>query len=99
MADKNCWAGTSFTGAAWSIYQGDSLRILKTLPSEHFNCVVTSPPYYWLRDYGMEGQIGHEEGVSEYVEAITGVMDEVYRTLILQCGFQRTTASITFSQK
>lgn len=81
MADKNHWAGTSFTGANWGIYQGDALEVLKKLPSQHFNCVVTSPPYYWLRDYGVPGQIGHEENVSSYVEAISNIMDEVYRSL------------------
>jgi DNA modification methylase len=64
MADRNHWTGKSFTGADWEVYQGDSLQVLKKLPPEQFNCVVTSPPYYWLRDYGMPGQIGHEENVS-----------------------------------
>ncbi len=81
MADKNHWHGKSFTGATWDVYQGDALRTLEKLPAEHFNCVITSPPYYWLRDYGVRGQIGHEESVSAYVDAIANIMDEVYRTL------------------
>jgi DNA modification methylase len=81
MADKTHWSGKSFTGATWDIYQGDALEVMKKLPAKHFNCVVTSPPYYWLRDYNVSGQIGHEQTVSGYVEAIAGVMDEVYRTL------------------
>jgi len=36
-----------------TIYQGDSLEVLKTLPDEGVNCVMTSPPYWALRDYGI----------------------------------------------
>ena len=43
-----------------TIYTGDSLEVLKTLPDESVHCCVTSPPYYALRDYGVEGQIGRE---------------------------------------
>lgn len=38
---------------------GDALEALKTLPSESVNCCVTSPPYFGLRDYGVDGQIGY----------------------------------------
>lgn len=76
------WFGNCLVNdATWSVYQGDALTVLKKLPTAHYNCVVTSPPYYWLRDYGMHGQIGHEESVSDYVHAIASVMDEVYRVL------------------
>jgi hypothetical protein len=81
MPDKNHWSGKSFTGANWDVYQGDALEVMKKLPSRHFNCVVTSPPYHWLRNYGVPGQIGHEHNVSSYVKAITNIMDEVYRSL------------------
>ena len=81
MPDKNHWSGKSFTGATWDVYCGDALKVLKKLPTEHFNCTITSPPYYWLRDYGVPGQIGHEESVSSYVDAIADIMDEVYRSL------------------
>ena len=40
------------------IYCGDALTVLKTLPDNSVNCCVTSPPYYALRDYGVDGQIG-----------------------------------------
>lgn len=43
-----------------AILQGDSLAVLKTLPDNSVHCCVTSPPYYALRDYGVEGQIGRE---------------------------------------
>ena len=71
----------SWEGVKWSVYEGDALAVLRTLPSNSYNCVITSPPYYWLRDYGVEDQIGQEETVQEYIEAITSVMGDVYRTL------------------
>ena len=64
------WSGKiSSTGAAWTVHVGDALAVLKTFPALSFDCVITSPPYYWLRDYGVDGQIGHEETVSGYVNA------------------------------
>ena len=41
--------------------KGEALHILKSFPDESVNCVVTSPPYYGLRDYGVVGQIGLED--------------------------------------
>lgn len=41
-----------------SILQGDVFEQLATLPDDHFDCIVTSPPYWGLRDYGVKGQIG-----------------------------------------
>lgn len=55
--------------------------MLRYLPADHYHCVVTSPPYFWLRDYAVTGQIGHEDSVGGYVEAMAAVMDEVYRVL------------------
>lgn len=76
------WTGKSKqSGAEWTVHLGDSLAILKKLPDAHFDCVITSPPYYWLRDYGIPGQIGHEETVPEYVDVMADVMDEVRRVL------------------
>ena len=46
------------------IYCGDALTVLKILPDNSVNCCVTSPPYYALRDYGVDGQIGREETLS-----------------------------------
>ncbi len=81
MPTRN-WSGTSRgTGADWNVYLGDSLGVLRRLPGTTYDCAITSPPYYWLRDYGVEGQIGHEETVTEYVDALTDVMEEVRRVL------------------
>ena len=49
------------------IHTGDCLKILKTLPDDSVHCCVTSPPYYALRDYGMEAQIGRETTPKEYI--------------------------------
>ena len=75
------WNGTGNNGCTWEIYCGDSFNVLSQLPSESVHCVVTSPPYFSLRDYKVEGQIGLEESVQEYIEAICKVMDEVRRVL------------------
>ena len=73
--------GVTSKNTSWAIYNGDALAVLKELPDETYNCVVTSPPYFWLRDYGVDGQIGLEETVSEYIDLVSSVMDEVYRVL------------------
>ena len=63
------------------IYCGDALTVLKTLPDSSVNCCITSPPYYALRDYGVDGQIGREETPALYVERLTGIFREVRRVL------------------
>lgn len=60
---------------------GDAAECLKTLPQESVNMCVTSPPYYGLRDYGEEGQIGIEQSPDGYIERLVKVFDEVYRVL------------------
>lgn len=63
------------------IIQGDCRDVLKTLPSESVHCCVTSPPYFWLRDYDHPNQIGHEDTVASFVDVIGVVFDEVRRVL------------------
>ena len=63
------------------IHTGDCLEVLKTLPDESIHCCVTSPPYYALRDYGMEEQIGREATPKEYISRLTEVFTEVRRVL------------------
>lgn len=60
---------------------GDVRTRLAELPDESVNCVVTSPPYYWLRDYGCEGQIGMEDTPAQFVAALVDVFREVRRVL------------------
>jgi DNA modification methylase len=76
------WSGTcARTASDWRIHCGDAGQILAGFPSNHYACVVTSPPYFWQRDYGVKDQLGLEETVEGYVAAIAGVMDGVRRTL------------------
>lgn len=63
------------------LYGVDVLDGLKTLPDESVNCCVTSPPYWGLRDYGVEGQIGAESTPDEYVSRMAEIFDEVKRVL------------------
>ena len=63
------------------IYNMDALEALRCLPEESVHCCVTSPPYYALRDYGVEGQIGRENTPKEYVARLTEVFAEVRRVL------------------
>jgi DNA modification methylase len=60
---------------------GNVFDKLKTLPKESVHCVVTSPPYYGLRDYGVDGQIGLESTPEEYVENMVNIFREVRRVL------------------
>jgi DNA modification methylase len=60
---------------------GDALSILKKLPTESIDCLVTSPPYWSLRDYGVKGQIGLEESFDDYLRKLLAVFDEVRRIL------------------
>lgn len=57
-----------------TIYTGDCLEVLRTLPDESVHCCVTSPPYYALRDYGMDNQIGREVSPKEYISRLTDVL-------------------------
>ena len=63
------------------IYQGHALRVLKKLPAESIDCVVTSPPYWALRDYGVADQIGLESTFQEYVVKLCNIFDEIKRVL------------------
>ncbi len=60
---------------------GDAIRALRCLPDACINVVVTSPPYFWVRDYGVDNQIGHEDTVREYISKLADVFDEVMRVL------------------
>lgn len=75
------WAGITSRGQHWEVYLGDAKSVLHRLKDNSHNCVVTSPPYYCLRDYRIEGQIGLEDTVPQYVGAVASAMDEVHRVL------------------
>jgi DNA modification methylase len=63
------------------IIEGDCREVLKELPDQSVNCIVTSPPYFGLRDYGVENQMGLEPTPAEFVEALVGVLREARRVL------------------
>jgi site-specific DNA-methyltransferase (adenine-specific) len=63
------------------IFEGDALDVLGRLPPNSVQCVVTSPPYWGLRDYDFTGQIGLEETLPQYINKLTAVFSEVRRVL------------------
>lgn len=75
------WSGENANGNRFELFCGDSATVLADIPSASVDCIVTSPPYYSLRDYQVDGQIGLEETVGQYVDSICAVMDEAYRVL------------------
>jgi site-specific DNA-methyltransferase (cytosine-N4-specific) len=60
---------------------GDSREVLSNFPDNYFQSCITSPPYWGLRDYGVEGQIGAEPTVDKYIEDLVSIFREVRRTL------------------
>lgn len=67
--------------AACELHHGDALETLLALESNSVQCVITSPPYYALRDYGVDTQLGLETTPQAYIERITRVFNEVKRVL------------------
>lgn len=63
------------------IYNGDCLEVARSLPDRHVNCIVTSPPYFGLRDYGVDGQLGLEKTPEEYVSKMVEIFRELRRVL------------------
>lgn len=63
------------------IATGNAVTVLRQVPTESINSCVTSPPYWLLRDYEVDGQLGLEPTPQEYVENLCRVFDEVWRTL------------------
>ena len=63
------------------IIQGDCREKLKELPDESVDCIVTSPPYWGLRDYGVKGQLGLEKKITDYVNNLADIFDECKRVL------------------
>ncbi len=63
------------------IYKGCALEVIKTFPNESIDCVITSPPYWQLRDYGWDGQWGLEPTYQMYLENLWSLMDEIKRVL------------------
>lgn len=64
-----------------TLHHGDSLEVARTLEPGSVDCIVTSPPYYGLRDYGSDGQYGLEESPAAYVETMRALFLELHRVL------------------
>ena len=64
-----------------TIINRDALCALRELPAESVHCAVTSPPYYGLRDYGLDAQIGREETPEQYIKSLVAVFHELHRVL------------------
>lgn len=75
-------ADVYWRGHAATLYLGDAREVLHCLPAESVECVVTSPPYWGLRDYRVHGQYGLESTVDDYVDSLVGVLDEISRVLV-----------------
>ena len=60
---------------------GDNLEILKKMPDDSVQCVITSPPYWGLRDYGIKEAIGLESSLDQHIERLVNVFSEVFRVL------------------
>lgn len=63
------------------VLNGDTRTIIKNLPENSFRCVITSPPYWGVRDYGIENQIGAEPDINEYINTLVEIFAEVRRVL------------------
>ena len=63
------------------IINRDALCALRELPDESVHCCVTSPPYYALRDYGLDAQIGREDTPEQYIDRLVAVFHELKRVL------------------
>lgn len=64
------------------LWHGDAIETLRQLAADSVDCCVTSPPYFGLRDYAIEGQYGLEKSPSEYVEIMRQVFAEVRRVMV-----------------
>ena len=72
---------TYYQDAHVTLHHGDALGVLTDLPDRSVDCIVTSPPYFGLRDYGVDGQIGAEPSPGEFVAALVAVFREARRVL------------------
>jgi site-specific DNA-methyltransferase (cytosine-N4-specific) len=64
-----------------TLFEGDALTVLRRLPARAVQCVVTSPPYWGLRDYGIEAQVGLEPSLPQFINRLTSIFAEIRRVL------------------
>jgi DNA modification methylase len=89
-------------GEESAILTGDARELLELIPAETFQTTITSPPYWSLRDYGIEGQIGAEASLDDYLDDLVAVFEQVRRvtrddgTLWLNIGDSYTSGGRTW---
>jgi site-specific DNA-methyltransferase (adenine-specific) len=64
-----------------TIFEGDAFAALERLPDNSVQCIVTSPPYWGLRDYDIEDQIGLESTLPQFINALRSIFKEARRVL------------------
>jgi DNA modification methylase len=67
--------------STWEVIEGEALDVLNRMESDSIDCVVSSPPYWRMRDYGHARQLGLEPTVDEFVDRLASIYDEVLRVL------------------
>src|ERR1700735_4313193 len=81
MTDTSSSPDPSTEGQPWTLYVGDARAVLAGMPDQAANCIVTSPPYWGKRDYGVAGQYGHENNPTAYVNTMRDVFRAARRVL------------------
>lgn len=74
-------SGKGDNDTTWELFQGDAREVLRQLPAGSVNTAVTSPAYYWQRDYEVDGQFGLEPTIDDYVENLRATFGELRRVL------------------
>lgn len=86
-------------GLSYKIINADVMDGLRSLPTDHVHTAVTSPAYFWQRDYECDGQIGHEASIDEYVRALVEPFNEVRRVLRTDGVFFLNIGDVYYSAK
>lgn len=81
MQTRKIQRPTKLTVNESTIFEGDALAVLKRMPSKSIQCIVTSPPYWGLRDYDIEEQVGLEPTLPQFINTILGIFREARRVL------------------
>lgn len=77
MKEINDWAG--------KVHQGDALEVLSEVPSNSVHLIITSPPYWNIKDYENNSQMGYRDSLEEYISKMVQVFEECYRVLKPGC--------------
>ena len=72
---------TALKQSEYKLLIGNCIDSLKSMPDQSIHCGVTSPPYFGLRDYGMDGQVGLEQRAPEYIASLVSIFSELHRVL------------------